>query len=57
MWKDNKIEKKFFRAHGATTRLRLAMDLGRADLVTELLRLDVQAPSLLNGDRNQLIAK
>jgi hypothetical protein len=56
MWRDNKIEKKFF-LYGATQwrngsgpcrpcrRLRLAMDLDRADLVTELLRLCVQAPS------------
>ena len=44
MWEDDEIEKKFFRRnkHGHK---KLAMDVDRADLVTELLRLDVQAPS------------
>ena len=51
MWKDNKIEKKFFYTRGSNWHTRLAMDLDRADLVTELLRLDVQAPSVLERGR------
>jgi hypothetical protein len=51
MWRDKKIEKKFFCCardeNGITSsgRLRLALGLDRADLVTELLRVGVQASS------------
>jgi hypothetical protein len=49
MWRNNKIEKKFFQVKagrpGQGRKLQLAMDLNRVDLVTELLRLGVQAPS------------